>query len=269
MENCLIIKLKSAVQNSDLDVLGLIKVHYKASATPNTTNRYLGLGLRQGTPGKVTIFGGNFVQSDLTTVIGTEVTFDTSASNVYQELYISNNECDIYIPKYGIYFLVMCNDNYVVQDTLPTIKDWSWLEYGDIFMGNFYGLCDKTLDLSILSRHNPSAFCTRTICSGHLSDLANCTNFINLMLMNTDDTYDGNIAALGNLVNLVFLILNGSNISGTIEGLAEAQIAAGRTTGDISCNFGNTRNITYEGNPVSGAVITFSGGSYTVTNVTP
>lgn len=202
MENCLVTKLKGAVQNSDLDVLGLIKVHYKASATPNTKNRYLGIGLLQGTPGKVTIVGGNFVQSDLTTVIGTEVTFNTSASNSYKELYISNNECDIYIPKYGIYVLQLCNDNYVSQDTMPTIKDWSWLKYGGTFMGNFYGLCDEHLDLSILSRHNPISFCTRTICNGHLSDLAPCTNLVYLQLMNSYDNTSGNIADLGTLTKL-------------------------------------------------------------------
>lgn len=265
MGNCLVTKLKGSVQNSDLDVLGLIKVHYKASATPNTKNRFLGIGLLQGTPGKVTIVGGNFVQSDLTTVIGTEVTFNTSVGNSYQELYISNNECDIYIPKYGIYFLQMCNDNYVTQDTMPTIKDWSWLKYGATFIGNFYGLCDEHLDLSVLSRHNPASICTRTLCSGHLSDLANCTNLVFLQLMYSNNTFDGNIAALGNLVHMVFAILYG-NISGTIEGFAEAQIAAGRTTGSVNISF-YTRNITYEGNPVSACTIKFSGGSYTVTNV--
>lgn len=268
MGNCLVTKLKGSVQNSDLDVLGLIKVHYKASTTPNTNNRFLGIGLLQGTPGKVTIVGGNFVQSDLTTVIGTEINFNTSVGNEYQELYISNNECDIYIPKYGIYFLVMCNDNFVTQDTMPTIKDWSWLKYGATFTGNFYGLCDEHLDLSVLSRHNPTSICTRTLCSGHLSDLAPCTNLIFLQLMNVNDAYDGNIAALGNIMNLAFVILGG-NISGTIEGFAGAQIAAGRTTGNVQFSFVVTRNITYEGNPVSACNIKFSGGSYTVTNVTP
>lgn len=268
MGNCLVTKLKGSVQNSDLDVLGLIKVHYKASTTPNTNNRFLGIGLLQGTPGKVTIVGGNFVQSDLTTVIGTEINFDTSVGNTYQELYISNNECDIYIPKYGIYFLQMCNDHYVSQDTLPTIKDWSWLKYGGTFIGTFYGLCEEHLDLSVFSRHNPSSICTRTLCSGHLSDLANCTNLVYLMLMNSNDTYDGNISDLGTLIKLEMLILNGTKITGTVEALADAQIAAGRTTRSISFNFGNTQNITYQGKTIVSGTLTFSGGSYTVTNVT-
>lgn len=98
---------------------------------------------------------------------------------------------------------------------------------------------------------------------GTLSDLVNIPTLTNLNFMNSK-SITGNISDLSSLTSLKELSVVGTNITGTIESLANGMKNAGRNSGTLKVFSVNKEGITYNGAVFDYVVITFSEGSYSV-----
>ena len=107
--------------------------------------------------------------------------------------------------------------------------------------------------------------------SGDLKELSELVTLTNIDLTyNTNVT--GDIASLGKLVKLKTLIINTSgeisatNITGSIESLADGMTGAGRTTGTLSVSCYGC-NIKHNDKVIKSCKISFSGSNHEVTEV--
>ena len=98
---------------------------------------------------------------------------------------------------------------------------------------------------------------------GTLSDLVNIPTLITLNFMYSMKI-TGNISDLSNLISLNSLTVVGTNLTGTIESLADGMKNAGRKSGTLTVISVNKEGITYNGAIFDYIVITFSEGSYSV-----
>lgn len=98
---------------------------------------------------------------------------------------------------------------------------------------------------------------------GTLSDLVNISTLTSLNFMDSK-SITGNISDLRTLTSLTSLSVVGTNITGTIESLADGMKNAGRKSGKLTVYSSNTEGITYNGAVFDYIVITFSDGSYSV-----
>lgn len=96
------------------------------------------------------------------------------------------------------------------------------------------------------------------------SDFVNATSLTQLSLAN-NQLLRGDIAGFGNCIALTSLTLNTChNISGTLEGLLDAMVAAGRTSGTLAVGIIQS-SVTYNGSVPSGNLTaTFSGSGWSV-----
>ena len=96
------------------------------------------------------------------------------------------------------------------------------------------------------------------------SDFLGATSLTQLSLAN-NQLLRGDITGLGNCIALTSLILNTChNISGTLEDLLDAMVAAGRTSGSRSIGLIQSA-VTYNGTvPSTTLTATFAGGSWSV-----
>lgn len=98
---------------------------------------------------------------------------------------------------------------------------------------------------------------------GTLSDLVNISTLTTLNFMSSK-SITGNISDLSRLTSLTSLSVVDTNITGTIESLANGMKNAGRKSGKLTVYSTNTKGITYDGAIFDYIVITFSEGSYSV-----
>ena len=98
---------------------------------------------------------------------------------------------------------------------------------------------------------------------GTLSDLVNIPTLTTLNFMYSK-SITGNISDLSRLTSLKSLTVIGTNLTGTIESLANGMKNAGRKSGTLTVYSVNTEGITYNGAVFDYIVITFSEGSYSV-----
>ena len=98
---------------------------------------------------------------------------------------------------------------------------------------------------------------------GTLSDLVNIPTLTTLNFMYSK-RITGNISDLSSLTSLISLSVAGTNITGTIESLANGMKNAGRKSGTLTVISVNTEGITYNDAVFDYVVITFSEGSYNV-----
>lgn len=98
---------------------------------------------------------------------------------------------------------------------------------------------------------------------GTLSDLISIPTLTSLNPMYSK-SITGNISDLATLTNLTSLSVFGTNITGTIESLADGMKNAGRKSGKLTVYSTNKEGVTYNGAVFDYIVITFSEGSYSV-----
>ena len=143
-------------------------------------------------------------------------------------------------------------------ETLTTLENSSDIDHGmpKNLQGDF-----ANVDLShiqVLKVGNQDIY-------GNLdSDFLEAVNLTQLSLAN-NQLLRGNVAGLGNCIALTSLTLNTChNISGTLEGLLDAMVAAGRTSGSMSIGLIQSA-VTYNGTvPSNTLTATFSGSGWTV-----
>lgn len=98
---------------------------------------------------------------------------------------------------------------------------------------------------------------------GTLRDLVNIPTLTTLNFMYSN-SITGNISDLSNLTSLTDLSVVGTNLTGTIESLANGMKNAGRKSGTLTVYSAYTEGITYNNAVFDYIVITFSEGSYSV-----
>ena len=98
---------------------------------------------------------------------------------------------------------------------------------------------------------------------GTLSDLVNIPTLTDLNFMYSKNI-TGNISDLSSLTSLESLSVVGTNITGTIESLADGMKNAGRKSGTLTVYSTYMEGVTYNGAIFDYLVITFSEGSYSV-----
>lgn len=98
---------------------------------------------------------------------------------------------------------------------------------------------------------------------GTLSDLVNIPTLFNLNFMSSK-SITGNISDLSSLTSLTSLSVVDTNITGTIESIANGMKNAGRNSGTLTVYSSYTEGITYNNAVFDYIVITFSDGSYNV-----
>lgn len=98
---------------------------------------------------------------------------------------------------------------------------------------------------------------------GTLSDLVNIPTLTTLNFMYSK-YITGNISDLSSLTSLKELSVVDTNLTGTIESLADGMKNAGRKSGTLTVVSVNTEGITYNNAVFDYIVITFSEGSYSV-----
>lgn len=96
---------------------------------------------------------------------------------------------------------------------------------------------------------------------GMLDNLAGCSALKTIDLQSTSIT--GNIASIGACTQLTSVVVASTSVTGTVEDLVAAFNTAGKTTGTITIGFTRT-GITYNGEPVNGTTLTWSGTTITI-----
>ena len=235
MNNCRLIELKDSFNTNYLESLGGLKVVF-SSQTPTGFS----LGLRVKNMSKlVKVVSTNTQMSQVRTFENpfTEFTIPDSGHSFYfwPNGYNGDKDCFINIVDTGyILDCIWCSTplRLLHQRTLQQLVDY---------------------------------------CGGSPKELVFGYNLNNIATLTTLHLYQenvtGDIVNLGKSTSLAFLYLFGTQCYGTIESLAEAQIANGRTSGTLELN-GNGI-ITYNGVAIPAGfankkTITFSNGSYTV-----
>ena len=257
MNNCRLIELKDSFNTNYLESLGGLKVVF-SSQTPTGFS----LGLRVKNMSKlVKVVSTNTQMSQVRTFENpfTEFTIPDSGHSFYfwPNGYNGDKDCFINIVDTGyILDCIWCSTplRLLHQRTLQQLVDYCGGSPKELVFG--YNL------------NNPhrayNDICNKGV-TGDLSVLNNIATLTTLHLYQENVT--GDIVNLGKSTSLAFLYLFGTQCYGTIESLAEAQIANGRTSGTLELN-GNGI-ITYNGVAIPAGfankkTITFSNGSYTV-----
>jgi hypothetical protein len=241
MENCLVTKLKGSVANSELMKLGELRFEVKAVENPTQSNRFLYVA------GNVTkeVDGGSFTDIQ----------------------HISNDNCVVHAtPKY---------DATIIQTSLDANNITLVNKVEDILNFNSvltqFQVYPKQATLNtedIKDAPCKSILQSLTVPSIIIGDIANLSGFTALKIgyLSNAGLY-GNIASIGTCISLTQVFLTASKCSGSITALAEAQVAAGRTTGSLFVGVNGI--ITKDGSEVStNATIAFDSsisGGYSIT----
>lgn len=259
------ISLPEAAENDNLVELGHVRVNVEHSESAITTDtNKLQFDVRDaGTVVKI-VGTGNFLQSDMTTVIpGTEVTITSGNLTIY----FSNGNYQLDISsKYTLRRLTL-GTNVYIEDTQDGV--YPALEY--LTTGNK----KSTLSISSLSKSNSILSCNvgnssvhgninvfsgkqyfrylfTTNCKdivGDIGALGNCILLENATLANSK--LSGTIEDLGACIKLTYLNVVGTDVGGSLANLAASMAAAGRTSGTLTYadKNGNFSSVTFPYNP--------------------
>lgn len=272
-------------------------VHVSFNSTHTANNRNIIVSNSNRT-GKIKVIGdGHFVDSDLTTDLGTEITYTGTNQNIY----VSDGESDIIFENKET-MLTFSTGGYTIYGT-------KYLSKGDmkympslVYLGplNFISYEHKKpfsiddVDTSAITQIyavNNASVNRQKCVYGKLENIQNRNNITNFRLsgqylsgnilslsLNTvltalDISYnklEGDIASLGASINITELGVQGNlNIYGNIEEWLDKLKTNGKTSGDIVLRIYDSQ-IKYDGNYVlNGTVLkaTFSNSGWTITEV--
>lgn len=280
MANCLVTKLKSVVNNDNLPKIGCL--YFKAKTLASAGNySYL---LRLETNDEVTISikeeGYQFRRGDSQTLVRSY----TLTSNMgITDFEFENGDYTVEVTnKYSItklYFGYAAETfNKLLNVDIDELKFNSGLT--ELSLWNSVDTCGS---LSSLERKNLTKLdLSKSKVTGNITSIASMTgltalNFNNteiegdistlsehtgLKILRVSDYITGSITSLGKATQLT--TLDASNIEGTYEELATAMISNGRTSGTLLII---TNKLTYNGEYLANASITFNGSNYTVTPI--
>lgn len=201
MSKVFITKYPTSVNNDKLPVYGKIRIGINVSSPTN-------IGLFQINE-PIDAIGGNFLQKDLSTVIGSHL--NNSSNDVVN---VDSNVSGILINKYGLDGNVYFNNTNNIYDVDISEFRYSKLSFFQIFgkgvTGDISSLSSMTqlTSLSIIS----------TNITGDISSLSSMSQLISIIL--SDNTgVTGDISSLSSMSQLTSLNLAGTSVTGDISSI--------------------------------------------------
>lgn len=261
--NMLKIALPDAAENANLVELGHFRVHVKSSTSAITTDtNVLNFDSRDAGLTIKIIGEGNFLQSDMTTVIPGD-TMVLAGTDVY----VSNGDYMLDISnKYGVYRINLGTNLYIDDsqegvypylEYFKTTNEKSNMDLASFKMSSSFQSVNVSGssvhgDVANLSGKNYLRYNTYDNCKDIVGDIAsfgNCPLIETLNVRRTGIT--GSIESLGACKNLATLAIMGTSITGTLANLAAAMAANGRTSGTLTFQdaVGNWSTVSFPYNP--------------------
>lgn len=284
MENCLVTKLFATVDNDNLKKVGCIKFHaivgsnaqinrLGGSTAPFCKIKLGGSGYFHSTRGGSDNFGNEQDSTSATFPAAGE--YDIEIMNKYPLLelvmldievvsidaadfdYTSVTACALFKTAAGANFSTM------PESIANSFVTWNFDDGENL----------ATMDISIFANNNVLRYFKFSVNMGDgvfgnlYGDIVNLADKPSMTFLGIKNQkkITGDIASLGTDIGLTRIECYNSGVEGTIEGIAEAQVAAGRTSGSLVVFYGN--KISYNGEyPLDSATktITFSDSGYTV-----
>lgn len=240
MNNCLVTKLKSVVDNDNLRTLNSFIIEVSANTNANFSM------VNPGSQGDVItariIGNGHFSNSSYTTDEGKKITFTqpagTSAFNCY---IVSTGICSIEIS--GIPYSHVVRDIFYANNTYGNINDF--VKYWSVRnIISSYAVADSmNLDFSEIA--NPSVIKKISIgrvganISGDINVLSTATDLEELDIWGDNAAYTGNLSFMNNCTKITTLNIGGQ-ITGTAEGVLESWANSG-VVRNIKFNIADTK----------------------------
>ena len=258
MENCLVTKLKAVVNNESLPKFGIISFNVVNST--GYSENVCKLSLKAAQQVKLEIDGDGYMASTFAGLSNPSQRTKEMVIEPSDSIYFSNGPYKVNLyNKYGIVDF-MAQQNGTIFKLDIGIFEWSTL-MSTIRLSS--ATC--TGDISSLSKLTEATYfiLRGAAVTGHLTDIANCKKLFRIDCSVNVNTVSGNLTDIATITSLQELFFEGNYyVKGTIESLAEGQIAAGRNSlpnpGTIQVK--GTNNITYNGTGIAykTATITFN-----------
>lgn len=212
MGNCLVTKLKGNVNNPNLMVLGEIVLEVSEVATPATDSRLIRLGQSENPNITITVDGGTMVSIEQ----------------------VSNNNCIVHAkPKYQFTQMTSPTDSIKVVNN---IADFNYSPNIISFNCGFKNAQDINSIANAQYLNNLQIFTIQASRKSHTGDISvfnNCPNLVLLSIVFT--SIEGDIASIGSATKLQTVEVTGDQlVYGNLTELAQAQVAAGRTSGNLN-----------------------------------
>lgn len=265
MGQCLITKLNGTVSNNTLLKVGELRLNFSATGSSRK------MQIRFTSNITLVCTGGFFTDESLSVNNGTTY---TCKQDKIETIYVSNGSGYISClkGKYKCSLINISNSCYFIDtDDLKFDSDLLFAALDrSLSTGDLSSLClARITDLGV----------SNTNIYGDISAIANCKNLTSAGLYNSPNI-KGNIAVFKNTPNLTSLVLGNAgiygdiisfssclklttlniprtNLTGTVESLANALFTAGRNSGQIKLTCDNT-HITFDGQPCNFKIIKFS-----------
>lgn len=238
MVKCLVTKLEGSVSNNNLPLLGVLTVKLSVDSINQRIAMFSNITFKCN---KQIIYQAQTGEDLGEHTIEANTEFSLS-NNWFNIKALETGEHVFYIKKYVSETYVFDKPiTFVGLSYLTALKEFSAnaLDAYDIAFlqksknlfnlqlnGNFFGDLSSINELPI----SEAQFRSENI-KGNLSNISN--NALKRLTV-IQRNIQGNISVLGNCVNLIYLDLSSSSISGKLEELAELQVSAGRNSGNIT-----------------------------------
>ena len=281
MNNCLVTKLKASVNDDSLLKLGEIKLtiaptsESKTLAIASTESIIVEIVKAISGNGTFSWSGGTNVSKatippildSYYTLTFSEGEYIVSISNKYAITRIESNDSLNVLDLNGdlsyseeLFSLVLSvknftNNNISQFGNLPIVK------FNTSSNNNLKGSINSFSNLTSISSINLNASEDNDKIYGNISAFSLSKNIERCQLSRCLNI-EGNINVFNSSIKLAYLDVYHTKVIGDIDALAQAQIAAGRTTGSLWIN---SSKLTNAGTPFTSVkTITFSNGSYTI-----
>ena len=230
MEKCLLTKLEGVADNDNLHVLGAIDLQVVELSTPTNSTQYiLATGGTIEVPSEHPISGALLDNGTYKATIAdkyhlTQLSIDAAA-------HFKNEGLEALQYCTGLTLLGYRRDKNKVGD-IAYLSNLTLLEklylQGTNISGDIANLANMTslIELTMSNCENVS---------GDISAFANMRDLTFLLCNGT--SISGNIESLGNLTSVTEFVLHKTNVTGTVEGFVEGQVAAGRTSCALPIHF--------------------------------
>lgn len=235
--NCLKTQLKSVVENDELNILGVLKLHITAVDNPTGDTQYI--MIKSSAPDKIKFVGGVFYSSYGGTSLGDEVTLTSDGAGNYQFIgYYSNNNGYIALPKYTI---LSVNGGKVNKKIYLKDVDFTNItEFDGMYEGTLFQI---PITATYINYSNTNRI------SGRIGDIPRAINLTDLRISGSEQNLPNveadDIARLGKQTAVTTLAVP-DNTYGTIEAFVAAQRANGRTScNDISMPWIGATKVTF------------------------
>lgn len=217
MENCLVKKLKSVVNNSDLTTLGALKLNVSKKTISNINQQKL--NIRAVEDIIVTAYGSGYFGTDnVSNIESQHYTTLSIPANTTTVLFFKNEDYTVEIKsKYGLFTFSNAEvSNSIVSINIDDLSYSYSLHYiaieGTSSVGNIKELSSLT-ELLTLNTAN-------TQIKGELQDISTLTTLTSLYISNCSNI-KGSLSALQNMTSLQTLSFNHTNIIGTTQDLGK------------------------------------------------